>query len=246
MKILFLVLALGLSNKSFADSISSEVSAIMNLRQEVEVLSLEVESLKKTQQAQMDVYIQREQEIAAQLLKERFKTDQLKTQINVSKEKIGNSPNKIKSNNRDEWIQVFWRGYDLSISKAHPFYGQKLKERLEKIKLDYAQKKISNEHALLQTWYILDEDLKKSQEAEFILAPLTINQKLHHVEIVRLGRSKGYFRTAEGLYGQMSYSKGWDYKFFEDKSSKSMIETLIAQFKQQQKTGLYSLPGIIL
>jgi hypothetical protein len=85
MKKLLLTLNLLIFNESLAnaDTINSEVSAVVLLRQEVESLSIEVESLKKSGQSEMDVYIQREQEISAMLLKERFKTDQLKTQIEV-------------------------------------------------------------------------------------------------------------------------------------------------------------------
>jgi hypothetical protein len=119
----------------------------------------------------------------------------------------------------------------------------KLNDRLQKIKLDFTQKRISYEHALLQTWYLLDEDLKKSQEAEFILAPLKIREKTYHVEMVRMGRTGGYLRTANGQYGQLHFEKDWEIVFFDDGQSKKMIEILLAQFKQQQKTGLYSLPG---
>jgi hypothetical protein len=226
-----------------ADSITAEVSAVVFLRQEVETLSTEVESLKKSGQSEMDVYIQREQEISAMLLKERFKTDQLKVQIEVGKNKIETSTKKVPALSGEKWIAEFWNRYQSSLKSAQPVYATKLSDRLQKIKLDFIQKRISYEHALLQTWYLLDEDLKKSQEAEFILAPLRIKEKTYHVEMVRMGRAGGYLRTANGEYGQLQYNKDWEIVFFDDSQSKKMIETLLVQFKQQQKTGLYSLPG---
>lgn len=245
MKIFVISFLIACSFSSFAD-INSEVNAVMTLRQEVEVLSQEAENLKKAEQAQLDAYIQREQELTALLLKERFKTDQLISQINTGKKKIEDVSRKVKVASSDEWIKKFWDNYNNSLSAAHPFYSNKFKERLAKIRLDYAQKKISYEHALLQTWFVLDEDLKKAQDAEFVLAPLTIKNKLYHVEMVRMGRTKGYFRTADNQYGQLFYNKDWEMQFFTDRSSQKMIETLLTQFKQQQKTGLYNLPGIKL
>lgn len=245
MKKLLLTLNLLIFNISLADAdtITSEVSAVVLLRQEVESLSIEVESLKKSGQSEMDVYIQREQEISTMLLKERFKTDQLKVQIEVGKNKIETSTKKVPAFSGEKWIADFWDRYLSSLKSAQPVYALKLNERLQKIKLDFSQKRISYEHALLQTWYLLDEDLKKSQEAEFILAPLKIREKTYYVEMVRMGRAGGYLRTANGQYGQLHYDHDWEIVFFDDSQSKKMIETLLAQFKQQQKTGLYSLPG---
>jgi hypothetical protein len=112
--------------------------------------------------------------------------------------------------------------------------------------VDLEFRKISYEHALLQTWFIMETDLKKAQEAEFILSQMQLADKLYHVEMVRFGRSRGYFRTADGKYGLLSFDQGWKTLFFEEASEKNLIETLLTQFKQQEKTGLYNLPGIKL
>ncbi|MGE3609552.1 MAG: DUF3450 family protein [Bacteriovoracaceae bacterium] len=227
-------------------SLNDEVNEIAKLRQEVELLSNDVENLKKSQQSQMDVYIQRDQEISAQLLKEKFRQDQLKMQIKSSSDKLEEYSKKALKKGSDEWLKEFWIRYERSLKLAHPLYRQKLLERISKLKVDLQFKKISYEHALLQTWFVLENDLNKSQDTEFVLSPLEMNGKLHHVEMVRLGRNKGYFRTAEGTYGLLSFNTQWETRFFEDASSKEMIETLLAQFKQQQKTGLFTLPGIKL
>jgi hypothetical protein len=234
------------SFSSFAQSLNKEVAATTKLRQEVELLSHEVETLKKSQQSEMDVFIQRYQEVAAQVLKERFRQDQLKTQINLSLSKLKSHSKKILPKGSENWLKKFWSEYETSLDGAHPLYAQKLKERISKLKVDLSFNKISYEHALLQTWFVLENDLNKSQDAEFLLSPIQVDEKLYHVEMVRLGRTKGYFRTAEGQYGLLSHDKKWGMTFFEDKNSKESIETLLTQFKQQQKTGLHKLPGIKL
>lgn len=223
---------------------NSDISSTAELRQEVEVLALEIENLKKSQQSEMDVYIQRDQEITAQILKEKFRNEQYRTQIKLGQAKLSQSPRKTGPS--DLWIKKFWSQYEASLKTVHPLAAPKLQERIQKLKIDLDQKKISYEHALLQTWFVLESDLTKSQDAEFLLSPLQVGDKLMHVEMVRLGRTKGYFRTAEGQYGKLFYNNKWDYEFFEDSSSQKMIETILTQFKQQQKTGLYQLPGIKL
>jgi hypothetical protein len=229
-----------------AADLNTEVSETAKLRQEVELLSLEVENLKKAQQAEIDVYIQRHQEVSAQILKEKFRQDQLKAQIKLGQDKLATYAKGLKVRGSETWITSFWSDYEKSLASAHPLFSNRLRERIEKLKVELAQKKISYEHALLQTWFVLESDLAKSQEAEFILSPLEVKGELHHVEMVRFGRTKGYFRTAQGKYGELFFDQDWALRFFDDSTSKERIETLLSQFKQQQKTGLHRLPGIKL
>jgi hypothetical protein len=245
MKLIFMMSLLALVVNVSASSLQDEVLSTSRLRQEVELLSLEVENLKKSQQSEMDVYIQRDQEVSAQILKEKFRADQLRTQIHLSKEKLKGHAKKLNTKSNEVWLKSFWKKYEESLAMAHPLYAPKLQEKIQKLRLDLAQRKISYEHALLQTWFVLERDLSKSQDAEFLLSPLQ-GEKLFHVEMVRFGRNKGYFRTAEGQYGKLHYTNKWEMSFFDDASSQKMIEALLTQFKQQQKTGLYQLPGIQL
>jgi hypothetical protein len=240
-----LVFILIFTQMAFA-SLKDEVTVTAELRRDVELLSQEIEAIKKTQQAELDIYIQRHQEVTSLTLKEKFREDQLKTQIKLGKEKLETHSKKVLSKGSDTWLIEFWKNYEVSLKEAHPLYAPKLLERFHKLKIDFQFKKLSYEHALLQTWFILESDLNKSQDAEFVLSPLQIDEKLFHVEMVRFGRSKGYFRTADGKYGILSFDKKWQMTFFDDSKDKEKIEILLAQFKQQQKTGLYQLPGIKL
>ena len=221
---------------------TEEIAQTAKLREEVELLAHEVEALKKTQQAEMDVYIQRFQEISAQTLREKFRQDQLKTQIKLGQKKLETQMGSKVSIQGLSWLKEFWGQYEQSLQMANPIYAVKLKERVAKLKLDLEMKKISYEHALLQAWFVLESDLNKAQEAEFALTSLELDGKLYHVEMVRLGRTLAYFRTADAKYGLMMFTDKWFTQFLTDSASKSDIETLLTQFKQQQKTGLHRLP----
>lgn len=234
------------TTNSFAQASNDEVQAVINLRQDVEVLSLEVENVKKSNQALMDTYIQREQELSAMLIREKFRSDQIKSQIALGKNKIYSNQVNMTTKSDTNWLVKFWMRYEDSLKKANPLYSNRLKEKLQKIKLDYKDKRLSYEHALMQTWFIVDEDLKKSQDTEYHLAPLSLEGKNYNLEMVRLGRTKGYFRSAEGKYGLLELKDKWAVTYFEDKESITKIDLLLSQFKQQQKTGLFNLPGMSL
>jgi len=226
--------------------IKEDALQVMKLREEVEALSLEVESQKKSNQAEVDVYIQRQQEVETSLLKEKFKTDQLLEQIKIGKGKI----ERLSKNNKailvDNFLTKLWKSYEESLKRANPVFATKLNERLQKLKFDYINRKISYEHALLHTWFLFEDDIKFSKEAEFSISSLTIDNKTHQVEMVRLGRNMAYIRTAEGQYAKMVTKPTIMLEYYSDNNSIENIETLIKQFKLQNKTGIYNLPGLNL
>lgn len=229
-------------NSAYA-GLKEDINQVMKLRQEVEVLSVEVEYLKKSSQSEIDVYLSREQEVNATLLKEKFKTDQLNIQIKSGKEKIERLSG-AKYKNVKNFLTDFWEKYEKSLSKANPVISTKLKERLSKLKFDYSNRKISYEYGLLQTWYILEDDLKLSKEADFVIASIPYGEKTIQAEMVRMGRTMAFIRTAEGRYGVLYSNPEMKIDFYEETNSKEMIDVLIKQFKQQTKTGLYQLPGL--
>lgn len=241
-----LIVLVLVTSSVWGQNLHEEVSSTTKLRQEVESLSLEIETLKKDQQSEMDVYIQRFQEVMAQVLREKFRQEQIKGQIQLGQKKLEHQSKKALNKNSGAWIKEFWSNYDKSLQMANPVYAQKLRDKISKLRVDFDFNKISYEHALLQTWFVMESDLNKSQDADFVLSPLEISGSLFHVEMVRLGRSRGYFRSSDGRYGLLFYDKEWKTEFFDDSSSKSSIETLLTQFKQQQKTGTHGLPGFKL
>lgn len=234
---------LSFSHFSYA-GIKDDVTQVMKLREEVELVAAEVESLKKASQAEVDVYLNREQEVNSNLLKEKFKTDQLKIQIKSGKDKIEKMSKNNQGTTLENNLTKFWTKYDSLLDKANPVIATKLKERLNKLKFDYKNKKISYEHALIQTWYLLEDDFKSSKEADFSISSLNYQGKNYQLEMVRLGRNLAFYRSAEGEYGQLNATPSLKLVKFSDSKSKEMIDLLIIQFKQQTKTGLYSLPGI--
>lgn len=217
---------------------------VLELRQDVERLAQEVEEKQKENQSTLDVYLQRRQEIQAQLLREKFRADQLQTQKNRLAEALKkNRLDAAGSIKAPEWFAPFIDRLGKELALNLPM-GEASNE-LEKIRGTLSQGKTTFETALIQTWFLLENSIRRRTSSEYLMTTVEIDQKKEPAEIVRLGDLLAYVRTAGGEYGLMSrQGDKWQLTRFDDKSKQLQIEKLIAQYKQNQKTGLYELPGM--
>lgn len=217
---------------------------VLELRQDVERLAQEVEEKQKENQSTLDVYLQRRQEIQAQLLREKFRTDQLQTQKNRLSEALKkNRLDAAGSIKAPEWFAPLLDLLERELALNLPM-GEASNE-LEKIRGTLSQGKTTFETALIQTWFLLENAIRRRTSSEYLMTTVEINQKKEPAEIVRLGDLMAYVRTAGGEYGLMTrLGDKWQLSRFEDKSNQAQIEKLISQYKQNQKTGLYELPGM--
>ena len=120
---------------------------VLELRQDVERLAQEVEEKQKENQSTLDVYLQRRQEIQAQLLREKFRADQLQTQK-------GRLSEALKKNRLDasgsikapEWFAPLLNRLEKELALNLPM-GEASNE-LEKIRGTLAQGKTTFEQSL--------------------------------------------------------------------------------------------------
>jgi hypothetical protein len=218
---------------------------VLELRQKVEQLAAQVETVQKEQQSLLDVYLQRRQEVQALILREKFRGDQLKAQ----KVRLGEA---LKKNRLDaagapkapDWYPPMLARLELAVARGLPL-GEALNEA-DKIRGTLASGKTTVEMALIQTWFLLESNLKKRTTTEFMLTPVRLNDEGQPAEVVRLGDLLAYVRTADGKYGMLTRQAEakWKLQEFTDKGEREQIEKLLAQFKTNQKTGLYQLPGM--
>ena len=224
----------------------ADAARVLELRQEVERLASELEVQKKEQQAVLDVYLQRRQEIQALILREKFRADQLATQKNklaqALKEKSLDAQGSPKA---PTWFAPLLNRLQQEMDRGLPL-GERPDE-IGKIRATLAQGKTTVESSLVQTWFVLEGALKRRTSSEFMLTPLQIGGVTAPAEVVRLGDLLAYVRTADGVYGMVSrptHDAAWDLKKFDGKKETEQVEKLLSQFKQNQKTGLYHLPGL--
>ena len=219
---------------------------ISQMRLQVEALADEIESQRKEDQATIDAYIQRRQEIQTLLLRERFKAQQLAAQ----KKRLDDELKKrnlsgVATIADPGWLSPLLDRLDSEIGKGLPL--PRPKRELLAIKTALSKGKTTLESALVQTWFVIDEALRFRTTTEYLISTLTAESVETPAEIARFGDLLAYVRTSEGAYGVLSWDESrtaWSLQTYEDRESQTQIAKLLEQFKQNQKTGLFALPGL--
>ncbi len=232
----------------------SSLEEVMKLRTEVELQAQETEIQKKRYQSQIDVSIQKEQELQEEILRLELTKRQLQKQIFLSKEKLAKHSfvqghvKGQKEERRDGKLKSFWNDYEVFIQGDFPLVRKLEEERLKKIRIQYDDQKISYEQAIIQTVLLLDDHLQKNTVTEFLLTPYAENEKSYNLEMIRLGGALGLYRSADSKYGLIRKDDQTHWKMVEssDRDFQRGLDLLLTQFKQQIKTGLYQIPGVHL
>lgn len=236
-----------LENYSLADT---SLETLLKLRKEVELLSLEVSTTQKTVQAKIDVFIEEDQNLEAKIFSEQTKIDQITA---AEKELLLKKESKLELQGLDktrQWCFEFIGKYRNDLQLTLPSYRSALEEKLNKIDYELKHHRINEDQALISLWFVLEHDLRKSQEIGFELVQIPYQGKIISAEMARLGRSIGFIRTMEGKYGVLNTTKPAGFNshldsaltISQDQNSIRSIEVLISQVKKNEGYGIFKLP----
>jgi len=225
-------------------SVFAQVDEVLALRQEVEALATQVESTQKENQAKLDVYLQRRQELEAQLLRERFRAQQFGEQRRRLADKLRalnlDPQGSLKA---PAWFTPLVQELRAELRSGLPLAEES--DELAKLLGLMAQGKTTLETGLIQVWFQLEAALKKRQGAEYLMTVIERAGKSVPAELVRLGDLMAFVRTASGEYGLYRRTpQGWQWQDLKDTAEQTQVDKLLSQFKQNQKSGLYQLPGL--
>ncbi len=248
MKALLLVPALMMATAR-AQDLGPRVREVMELRQQVERLAAEAEALQKEEQGILDVSLQRLQELEGQRLREKYRADQIAGQRALVLKKLGERKLGVEASTGRQtpaWYGEYMDRLERELARSLPLENLPSASAPTKIRQDLDNGRISFENALVQTWFAVEAALKRRTSADFVITRFQVDGKTRQAEIARLGDLMAFARTAEGEYGLLARDKGdaWGFTPFTGGPEQKQVEQLLAQFKKNQKTGLYRLPGI--
>ncbi len=219
---------------------ADEVEQMLRLRKDVEVLSQEVESLQKSSQAKIDVYIQEQQDLESKLFQEKVRLDQIRASM-----KSWQKDNKIQdaksSDATAKWAFEFIALYEKNLDLATPMHASPVRSALSKTAYELKNHRITDGQALITLWFTLESDLRKSLEVEYELIQYKEGDKVISAQSARLGRSLAFVRTADGRYG---LHKGKKIQYFTNSKEAASLDLFIGQLKKQERSGLFKLPGL--
>jgi len=231
------ILMVGLLGYSL-NTYSGTVDEMLKLRQEVEVINQELQTMQKSYQSQMDVYIQEDQDLEAKTLQEKLKTTQISKTISLLQLKtLDQNTKKVQNKLPFEKLVADYLNY---LNGLLPDEKIQSTEKIEKIVFELKTNKLTYEQALLQVWFLFESDLRSSQEVSFKLSKIDLDGESFAVEMVKLGRSLAYIRTTDKRFAFLNNQN--TPAMIDSSNDQKNLEVLFSQIKKDQKTGVFELP----
>ncbi len=239
MKLKIALLGLFFSMVLFADF--QEMSQnIVRLRQEIELLNTDLESLQKNQSTQLDSLLSRRSELEIQLKKERLKSLQLKEKKLALKYKI--APKKGLTPKEREMVLAWHKDLTQWLNNSLPY---KIEERsLELKKIGEAIKNDASLHEVVaQLWKFSEKQFDLVRHNKFEVVPLEVEGKKTTAEVARVGLLTFAFKLPTDEFGFAKKREGkWILDVADQNSELTAAKRLISKFKEKKYSGLFDLP----
>jgi len=237
------------SAQSYGASLEDLAQKLLTLRAEVEQSGRELESERKLLQNDVDALLQRKAELRNLLQKEELRSYQLIEKIKVAKVSVKQKISQLKGSSefdRDTHSSLTsWAtALQVSIENSIPWNKQKrlskVNKSLEKIRDFKFDSTITEE-----LWQITEEEFKLTQDNQFEISKLNIENVEMDSEVVRIGRSHMLFKTAAGHIGySMPGENGYAIQLNLSQEEKLAAERVLKRFREKKESGWFEIPGL--
>jgi len=243
MKLKIVLLGLIFSLTSFADF--KEMSErLIRIRQEIELLNTDLDSLQRTQNSQMESLLSRRAELEIQLKKERLKGFQLKEKKLALKNKI--APKKGMTPKEKELVQSWHKDLALWLDNSLPYKNEERKLELEKIK-ETINKNASFHEVIGQLWRYSEKQIELVRHNKFEVVNLEVAGKKTTAELARVGLITFAFKLPSEEFGFAKKVGGkWVLNIADKNDELTAAKRLISKFKEKKYSGLFDLPIVEL
>jgi chromosome condensin MukBEF ATPase and DNA-binding subunit MukB len=239
MKCKIALLGLIFSLASYADF--KEMSErLVRVRQEIEILNTDLESLQKNQNSQLDSLLSRRSELEIQLKKERLKSLQLKEKKMALKNKI--APKKGLSLKERAMVLRWHKDLTQWLNNSLPY---KIEERnLELKKIEEAIKNNTSFHEVVgQLWKFSEKQIDLIRHNKFEVLNLEVDGKKSTAEVARVGLLTFAFKLPSDEVGFAKKTGGkWILDVSDKNNELTAANRLISKFKEKKYSGLFELP----
>lgn len=226
---------------SFASQWEKMVDQITKMRIEIEVLSKQVDTSAKKENANIDLWSQKKTELEAQLAREQMREKQIHEKIKRLETRVKMDP-KMDIHGKKK-ILNWLSAYETTLAGSAPFHIEKRLETLKSLRqrLDIGHE--SQEFILADFWLFLESEMKLSQTNDYRIVDVTINGQRKKCEVARLGLQSLFVVTPTGQVLQaVNNGKQWIWVDIEATESKNSVLSLVKNLKNKNTSGYYLLP----
>lgn len=239
MKFKLALLGLFFSLVSFADFQEMSLN-LVRLRQEIELLNTDLESLQKNQSSQLDSLLSRRSELEIQLKKERLKSLQLNEKKLALKYKI--APKKGLTSKEREMVLSWHKDLTQWLNNSLPYKIEERSFELKKIESNI-KNNVSFHEVVGQLWKFSEKQFDLIRHNKFEVVPLEIEGKKSTAEVARVGLLTFAFKLPSNEFGFAKKIGGkWILNVADQNNELTAAKRLISKFKEKKYSGLFDLP----
>lgn len=225
----------------FAEPWEKMVDQITNTRAEIEVLSQQMQTNIKREQADVDLWSQKKMEVESQILREQMREKQLSEKLKRLESRIKVDPTTDPQGKKKllEWF----KSYKTVILSTIPFHTDKRLKTLADLQDRLEKGHESQESLLADFWAFLESEVKLSQSNDYRIVDVNIRGETKKCEVARLGLQALFVVTPSGqVLRAVNNGIQWDWTDVNTEEQKSSVKTLLTHLKNKTTNGLYLLP----
>lgn len=225
---------------TFAFAAEDLSSKILSLRSEVEEAGNAIDESRRQRMANLDVLLQRKNEVELSLRKERLKT----LQLQEKRKHLSSLTQSVAKKSELDSLVVWAKDLKATVNNGIPFRKE---ERLEAI--DAVAKRIeagreSPVSLATELWTLTEKELKMAGGNEYRLMKMKLANKEVDAEVARIGTIQTLFRSSSGELGYAKRSgSNWEWTVASSDQQKA-IDRLMNQFRDKSYSGWFELPGL--
>lgn len=238
MKLRFLfILPLTISTVVNASDVSSLMKQLVELRSELETLSLEVDQTAKEHQAQIELWVQKKTELQSALQKEQLRRLQIseKTKALTSRLRAEEQKSPKDQNRLVQWIQ----SAESWVQSSLPYRRDSRLRTLSELKRRAERGLESQESLAAELWQFYESEIKMSGDNEFRIVDLETSSGSQKAEVARLGLYSMYAVFPDGQVKEAALKdQTWSMRDLQGENKENALR-LIQNLKAKKESGLY-------
>lgn len=224
-----------------AQDASDLARALAKIRQEVEVLSSDVEAKRDDLKNQLRSLASQKQELEIDREREEMRLRQLRAAKAKRIEEM------VDDSSRDELLEpVVMRSADIienHIESGLPFKTDERVEEIKKIKRKRKEGLLKSADSVARLWDRVEDELRLSGENGIYRQVITIGNEEMLVDVARIGMVMIFYKTKDGQVGKAEKkNEKWEWTPLYDPEDRKRVYVLFDSFKKQIRTGFFVLP----
>ncbi len=238
------LLIFGFALPAKADPQADFAKRLVELRNEVDELSGELENKKRNAEERLRSVSRQRSDLAAQIQRERFRIKRLTQSLESVKSK--NSDHGDLSAGLIPAVRESLEILRARVKTSLPFHRKDRLSELDEMLRHLESGRMPPEKVLMRLWAFTDDELRLTKESGLYRQPIVLDGNEVLAEVARIGMVMLFFMTPDGQAGFASRTDGdWEFRAVSDPADRERISRLFESFKKQIRVGFFEIPNAL-